>query len=69
MASLVYRVPGQPGLHSETLSCKTKLKKKKKKRKKKRVVLSCWWPALASWGLELRWNTELDDLQLCNSGG
>jgi hypothetical protein len=35
-ASLVYRVPGQPGLHRETLSQKTKKKKKKKKKEIKR---------------------------------
>jgi hypothetical protein len=29
-------VPGQPGLHRETLSGKTKKKKKKKKKKKER---------------------------------
>jgi hypothetical protein len=29
VASLVYRVPGQPGLHREVLSQKTKKKKKK----------------------------------------
>jgi hypothetical protein len=35
-ASLVYRVPGQPGLHKETLSRKkTKTNKKKKKTRKK----------------------------------
>jgi hypothetical protein len=33
-ASLVYRVPGQPGLHRETLSRKTKKKKKKKNLKR-----------------------------------
>jgi hypothetical protein len=32
-ASLVYRVPGQPGLHREILS-----RKKKKKKKKKFIV-------------------------------
>jgi hypothetical protein len=36
-ASLVYRVPGQPRLHRETLSRKTKKKKKKKNTKKFRV--------------------------------
>jgi hypothetical protein len=30
-ASLVYRVPGQPGLHRETLVSKKKKKKKKNK--------------------------------------
>jgi hypothetical protein len=30
------RVPGQPGLHRETLSRKTKKKKKKKERKEKK---------------------------------
>jgi hypothetical protein len=31
-ASLVYRVPGKPGLHRETLSRKTKTKTNKKKK-------------------------------------
>jgi hypothetical protein len=43
-ASLVYRVPGQPGLHRETLSRKTKpnqTKPKKKQNKKKRCISAC----------------------------
>jgi hypothetical protein len=43
-ASLVYRVPGQPGLHRETLSRKTK-KKKKRKRKIYLFILSEYIPA------------------------
>jgi hypothetical protein len=34
LASLVYRVPGQPGLHREALSKKKKKKKKQEKKKK-----------------------------------
>jgi hypothetical protein len=34
-ASLVYKVPGQPGLHRETLSQKKKQKQKQKKETKK----------------------------------
>jgi hypothetical protein len=33
-------VPGQPGLHRETLSRKTKKNKKKKKKKKENIILS-----------------------------
>jgi hypothetical protein len=33
--SLVYRVPGQPGLHRETLSRKTKTKQTNKTKQKK----------------------------------
>jgi hypothetical protein len=36
-ASLIYRVPEQPGLYRETLCRKNKTKKKKKKRKKETV--------------------------------
>jgi hypothetical protein len=33
-STLVYKVPGQPGLHRETLSQKNKKTKKKKKKKR-----------------------------------
>jgi hypothetical protein len=39
-ASLVYRVPGQPGLRRETLSQKNKTKQKKQTKKKYTVAMT-----------------------------
>jgi hypothetical protein len=36
-ASLVYRVPGQPGIHRETLSGKTKQNKTKQNKTNKQI--------------------------------